>query len=105
MYFKDIGRNRYAVHKDENDETFYGTVEKHEYDSINMATGKRVTKRFWKAHGKAGGWRKASKQQFTTREEAGEYLLKDAATPYNKKKSHWSKRQGESAVLKAAKSS
>lgn len=103
MYFREIGRNRYRVHKTKDDDTFYGTVEKQEYDSIDMATGKRVVKRFWKAHGAAGGWRQASKKQFKTREEAGEFLLKEAETPYANKEMHWTKHQGESSTLKATK--
>jgi hypothetical protein len=103
MYFREIGRNRYAVHRDKDDEQFHGTVEKHEYVSISMATGKRVTKRFWKAYGAGGGWCQTSKEQFATREDAGAFLLKEADTPYADKKMHWTKRQGESATLKAAK--
>lgn len=103
MYFREIGRNHYRVHKNKDDTTFYGTVEKQEYVSIDMKTGKRVTKCFWKAHGASGGWRQASKQQFRTREEAGELLLKEAKTPYSSKSMHWTKHQGESATLKAAK--
>lgn len=103
MYFREIGPSRYRVHKDEYDDKFYGTVEKQEYISIDMATGKRMTKRLWKAYGAAGGWRQTSKEHFTTREAAGEFLLKDAKTPYSSKIMHWTKRQGQSATLKAAK--
>lgn len=103
MYFRAIGRNHYRVQKNKDDDTFHGTVEKQEYVSIDMDTGKRVTKYFWKAHGAAGGWRQASKQQFKTREEAGEFLLKEAKTPYSSKSMHWAKHQGASAALKVAK--
>jgi|ERR1700677_2059049 len=103
MHFEDLGRNRYRVFKSKSDIKFYGTVEKQEYTSIDMATGRRVTKRFWKAHGADGGWRQASKKHFGTREEAGEFLLKEAATPYAKKATHWTKKQGESAAQKERK--
>ena len=106
MYFRDIGRNRYLVLKKKGDDKFYGTVEKEEYVSVDMSTGKRVTKRFWKTHGAASGWRKASKEMFSTREAAGAHLLKEAAKPYNEKPTHWNtwtRNQGESAALKAAK--
>jgi hypothetical protein len=62
-----------------------------------------VTKRFWKAHGVDGGWRQVSKKHFATREEAGAFLLKEAATPYAKKATQWNKKQGESAAQKARK--
>jgi hypothetical protein len=103
MHFEDLGRNRYRVFKNKNDIKFYGTVEKEEYVSIDMATGRRMTKRFWKACGYADGWRQISKEHFATREEAGLFLLKEAATPYAKKATRWTKKQGESAALKAAK--
>jgi hypothetical protein len=104
MYFREIGRNRYRVFKSKNDTKFYGTVEKQEYVSIDMKTGRRVTTRFWKAHGADGGWRQAaSKQRFNTRDEAGAFLLKEAATPYAQKATHWTKKQGKSAAQKAAK--
>jgi hypothetical protein len=103
MYFREIGHNRYRVQKDKDDHTFYGTVEKQEYVSINMATGKRTIKRFWCVFGRSGGWRQASKQTFATREEAGKFLLKEAKQPYHDKAMHWTKRQGESAALKEAK--
>lgn len=103
MYFRDIGRNRFGVYKNAKCETFYGTVEKEEYVSINMRTGRRVIKRIWKAHGAhAGGWRAADTERYATREEAGAFLIKEAKTPYGKKKSHWTKRQGVTAALKAA---
>ena len=103
MYFKEIGRNRYRVFKNKNDAKFYGTVDKQEYVSIEMSTGKRVTKHFWKAHGAEGGWRQVTKKQFLTREEAGEFLLKEATKSYAEKATHWTKRQGESAAQKAIK--
>jgi hypothetical protein len=106
MYFREIGRNRYRVYKNKNDDKFYGTIEKEEYVSIDMSTGKRVTKRLWKVHGRAGGWRTASKEHFATREAAGKFLLKDAAQPYNEKPTHWNtwtRNQGESEVLKETK--
>lgn len=105
MHFRDIGRNRFGVYKSAKDDKFYGTVEREEYVSIDMATGKRTVKRIWKAYGRAGGWREANNEQFATREDAGAFLIKEAATPYGKKKSHWTKRQGESAALKAAQKS
>ena len=103
MYFHEIGHNRYRVHKDKNDHKFYGTIEKQEYVSIDASTGKRVTKRFWKVDGATGGWRDTSKKLFPTREAAGAFLIKDGDTPYFEKKTQWVKKQGESAVLKAAK--
>jgi hypothetical protein len=103
MHFREIGRNRYQVLKNKSDDNFCGIVEKHEYVSIDMATGKRVTKRFWKAHGDAGGWRQSSKEMFPTREAAGKHLLKESAQSYATKATHWTKRQGESAIQKATK--
>jgi hypothetical protein len=103
MHFEELGRNRYRVFKSKNDTKFYGTVEKQEYVSIDIKTGRRLTKRFWKAHGADGGWRQASKKSFDTREAAGAFLLKEAATPYAKKATHWTKKQGESAAQKARK--
>lgn len=102
MYFRDIGRNRFGIYKNAKCETFYGTVEKEEYVSIKMATGKRTPKCVWKAYGRAPGWREATNKTFATREEAGAYLVKEAKTPYGRKKSHWTKRQGETAAIKAA---
>lgn len=96
MYFREIGPSRYRVQKTEDDDKFYGTVEKQEYVSIDMATGERTIKRIWKAHGATGGWRQATKKQFTTREAAGEFLLKEAATPYASKEMHWTKHENES---------
>lgn len=103
MYFHAIGRNRYRVQKSKDDTEFYGTVEKQEYTSIDIETGKRTPKAIWKAYGKAGGWKVTSKMNFKTREEAGEFLIEDAKIPYNKKAMHWTKRQGESETLKASK--
>lgn len=100
MYFRQISSKRYRVYKDKDDHKFHGTVEKQEYTSIDMHTGTRVAKCIWKAEGAASGWRQASKQTFSTREEAGAFLLKEAATPYNQRGSHWTKKQGESAALK-----
>lgn len=101
MYFREIGHNRYAVHRNKDDDKFYGTVEKQEYVSITMVTGRRITKRFWKANGTSGGWRQAQKGQFASREEAGSFLLKEADVPYSDKSTHWHRRQGESAAHKA----
>jgi viroplasmin and RNaseH domain-containing protein len=103
MYFEDLGCNRYRVFKSKSDAKFYGTIVKQEYVSIDMATGRRVTKRLWKANGADGGWKQASKKHFDTREEAGTFLLKEATTPYAKKATHWAKKQGESVTQKARK--
>lgn len=103
MYFKQIGKNRYRVNPSPTDNTFIGTVEKQEYDSINMVTGRRTKKRFWRAFGVSGGWRATSKRMFRTREEAGEFLIKDAKRSYSDRDMQWTRKQGESAVLKEAK--
>jgi len=103
MIFKQIGPNRYRVQRDEKDTKHHGTIEKQEYTSINMETGKRTTRVFWIACGPAGGWREASKEKFDTREEAGHALLKESKSKYADRKMAWSRRQGESDRLKAAK--
>ena len=103
MHFKQIGRNRYRVIPTADDNTHYGTVEKQEYDSINIATGRRTKRRFWRAFGVSGGWRATSKKMFATREEAAAFLIKDAKLAYGDRKMQWTKKQGESAALKEAK--
>ncbi len=103
MYFKQIGKNRYRVQRSADDNTFIGTVDKQEYDSISMLTDKRTKKRFWRAYGFSGGWRSTSKKMFATREEAGEFLIKDASHSYNDRDMQWTKKQGQSASLKEAK--
>lgn len=93
MYLHDIGRNRYRVHKSRDDNQICGIVERHEYVSISMATGERVTKRFWRSYGKSG-WREMHKGHFPTAEAAAASLIKDAAIPYGSKQTRWSKRYG-----------
>ncbi len=103
MHFKQIGKNRYRVQPSLEDNTHVGTVEKQEYDSINVATGKRTKKRYWRAFGVSGGWKATSKKMFTTCEEAGAFLIKDAKLAYGDREMRWTKRQGASAALKEAK--
>ncbi len=94
MYFREIGKNRYAVIKNKDDDKFYGTIDKQEYVSVDISTGKRITKRFWKANSAtSGGWRQSSKNLFPTRETAGAAILKEAAQPYNEKATRWNKKQ------------
>jgi len=100
MIFTQIGKNRYRVQIDKDDTKHHGTVEKQEYVSIDMATGKRVRKVFWTAHGVGGGWRAANKNRYKTRDEAGAALLKDQLKPYHERKMAWKKRQGETAAAK-----
>jgi hypothetical protein len=100
MIFTAVGPNRYSVHRSANDCAHHGTVEKQEYTSIDMKTGKRVVKRFWIACGRASGWRSASKQKFKTREEAAEFLLKESSTPYADRDMQWTKKQGQTAAAK-----
>lgn len=102
MYFHAIGRHRYRVHKDKDDKRFYGVVEKEEYVSVNPITGGRTVKRFWKVYNAGGGWRAAPKQTFSSRDAAGRFLLQDAAVPYADKETHWTKRQDEGRLPKAA---
>lgn len=103
MYFKAIGKNRYRVTPSEDDNTHIGTVEKQEFDSIDMATGKRSRRRFWRAFGVASGWRATSKRMFATREEAAAFLIKDSKRAYADRSMEWKTKQGESAALKEAK--
>jgi hypothetical protein len=103
MHFKQIGKNRYRVERSPTDDSFIGTVEKQEYDSINMATGARTKKRFWRAFGVSGGWKATSKRMFGSREEAAAFLIKDSKLAYADRDMQWTKRQGESAALKEAK--
>lgn len=103
MHFKQIGKNRYRVEKSPTDNSFIGTVEKQEYDSISMLTGRRTKRRFWRAFGVSGGWRATSKRMFRTREEAGEFLIKDAKRSYSDRDMQWTRKQGESAALIRAK--
>jgi hypothetical protein len=103
MIFVKVGRNRYRVQRNENDCAHHGTIEKQEYVSIDMATGKRVKKVFWTAHGVGGGWRQANKTRYKTRDEAGRALLKDKDVPYSERRMAWKEKQGESAALKEAK--
>lgn len=103
MHFKQIGKHRYRVEISPEDNTLIGTVEKQEYDSISIATGRRTKKRFWRAFGHSGGWKSTSKKMFATREEAGEFLIKDSKVAYGDRKTQWVKKQGESAALKEAK--
>jgi hypothetical protein len=104
MYFREIGHNRYAVLKNKDDDKFYGTVAKQEYVSIDMDTGRRITRRFWKTDtATAGGWRQKAKDQFPTREAAGESILSEASRPYSEKRTRWNKQQNNSAS-KAARS-
>lgn len=105
MHFKQIGKNRYRVEKSEDDDSLIGTVEKQEYDSINIATGKRTKKRFWRAFGHSGGWKSTSKKMFATREEAAAFLIKDSKVAYADRDMQWTKKQGESAALKEARAS
>ncbi len=103
MHFKQIGKNRYRVEKSEDDDSLIGMIEKQEYDSINIATGKRTKKRFWRAFGVSGGWKATPKRMFATREEAGAFLIKHAKVAYRDRDMQWTKKQGESAALKEAK--
>jgi len=89
MHFQEIGRNRYRVFKSKNDTKFHGTVDKYEYISIDMATGKRVAKSFWKINIANSGWCMVAKKHFDTREEAGAFLLKEVAKPYAQRKMRW----------------
>lgn len=103
MHFKQIGKNRYRVSPSAEDDTHIGTVEKQEYDSIIIATGTRTKKRFWRAFGVSGGWKVTSKRMFATREEAAAFLIKDSQRAYADRAMQWTKKQGESAALKEAK--
>lgn len=103
MHFKQIGKNRYRVQNSAEDNTHIGTVEKQEYDSINIKSGRRTKRRFWRAFGVSGGWKATSKRMFATREEAGAFLIKDAKVAYRDRDMEWTKKQGESAALKEAK--
>jgi len=79
-------------------------LQKQEYVSIDMATGKRVTRCFWTIdNATAGGWKQTpAKKQYPTREAAGKALLKDADEPYKKKQMSWSKRSGKPTELTRA---
>lgn len=103
MHFKQIGKHRYRVEVSPEDDTLIGTVEKQEYDSISIASGKRTKRRFWRAFGVSGGWKATSKKMFATREDAGKFLIKDAKVAYQDRDMQWTKKQGESAALKEAK--
>lgn len=103
MHFKQIGRNRYRVEHSPTDHRFVGTVEKQEYDSINIGSGRHTKRRFWRAFGVSGGWRATSKQMFKTREEAAEFLIEDSKRTYTDRNMQWTNRQGESAAPKKAK--
>lgn len=104
MHFRQIGKNRYRVVLSPEDDPFIGTVEKQEYDSINIGSGRRTKKRFWRAFGVSGGWKATSKRMFATREEAAAFLIKDSKLNYADRDMQWTKRQGESAALKEAES-
>lgn len=96
MYFCKIGQNRYRVYKKKDENKFYGVIEKHEYTSIDMATGKRSIRSFWQIYYVPGeGWKKVAKRKFDTREEAADFLIKEINTPYNDRRMHWTKRAGE----------
>jgi len=103
MHFKQLGRNRYRVTPSADDNAHIGTVEKQEYDSISIVTGRRTKRRFWRAFGVSGGWRSTSKRMFATREEAAEFLIRDSKLAYGDRDMQWTKKQGQSAAAKEAK--
>lgn len=101
MHFKEIAPNRFRVQTSPTDTKFRGTVEKHEFVSIDDR-GKRTPKSFWIVQGVSGGWRATSKQKFSTRKEAAEFLLTDNKQNYGDRKMAWKKNQGEFKNVRSA---